>query len=261
MRAGATFAACALPHLLLRTAPPCVGRPAMLSYAVRPGEVDQAALAAVYARFPVVADLAEGYVKALLKYNEGTNIYSQGAYGKLPFHIHDSLTLGALIARAPGSVVDLGSGSGLPAVLVALSNPGVSVWSVESKGRKTAFLRAVAAELQITNLHVLTINIVELSRAQAFDVSYVTAKAFKPLNEVIPLARKAIIARARLLVPVSEPQIAELAGQKVLDPATDLERIGEFTYFSRDIDASDRRLGRTVVPAVHLLTDGGGGES
>ena len=68
----------------------------------------------------------EGYVDELLRYNEHTNVYSKTAYAHLPFHVHDSITLGLVIAEASGSgVLDLGSGSGLPSLLIACVNPEV----------------------------------------------------------------------------------------------------------------------------------------
>lgn len=235
-----------VPHLLTRSGTPSAfGRELRASAAHADGvpvaDVDARELKAVLAHFPPsCAELAERYVAALITYNAQTNVYSQGAYGKLPFHLQDSLTLGARIAQDPGPVVDMGSGSGLPSVCVAISNPSVPVWAVESKGRKTAFLKAVASELGLRNLHILTENIVELSRTSAFDVRYVTAKAFKPLPEVLPLAKKAILRQAQLLVPISEAQVAEhgSGAKRLLDPAVDVERIGEFIYFSRQIEAS-----------------------
>lgn len=248
--ARAALAACTpllVPHLLPRAGAPPIAAVRTLRASAEgapaPG-VDAAKLAAVLARFsPSRAQLAARYVEALVAYNARTNVYSQGAYDKLPFHLHDSLTLGERIAREPGPVLDMGSGSGLPSVCVAICNPSVHVWAVESKGRKTAFLRAVASDLGLRNLHVLTENLVELTRASAFDVRYVTAKAFKPLPEVLPLAQKAIAARARLLVPISEAQVLEhgggaSGGRRVLDPVADLERVGEFIYFSRLVEAS-----------------------
>ena len=61
-------------------------------------------------------DRVAAYLRALLAYNEHTNVYSKSAYTHLPFHVHDSITLGMLIAElaTPNSaVLDMGSGSGL----------------------------------------------------------------------------------------------------------------------------------------------------
>ena len=73
----------------------------------------------------------------------------------------------------------------------------------------------------------------ELSRSWAFDCDVVTAKAFKPLNEVGPIARRCICDRARLLVPISEAQTREFSlGEEALS------RHGELIYYSEAIQAS-----------------------
>ena len=97
-------------------------------------------------------DRVEAYVRELLRYNERTNVYSKSAYRHLPFHVQDSVVLGQQLAAATategGGVLDLGSGSGLPSVVLACVLPEQPVYAVESKSRKTRFLtqaRATAA--------------------------------------------------------------------------------------------------------------------
>ena len=80
------------------------------------------------------------YCEALKVYNQTTNIYSKNAYDKLPFHIQDGVTLATLIGNNKKRVLDIGSGSGLPAVIIAIINPKNHVTAVESKSRKTIFL-------------------------------------------------------------------------------------------------------------------------
>jgi 16S rRNA G527 N7-methylase RsmG len=97
------------------------------------------AVAPLHLPAPAV-ERALGYVEELLAYNERTNVYSKTAYGKLPFHVADSLTLALDIRDTIGArrgVLDLGSGSGLPSVLIACVNPELPVFAVESKSRKT----------------------------------------------------------------------------------------------------------------------------
>jgi len=85
---------------------------------------------------PRARERVGAYVRELLLYNRQTNVYSQSAYVHLPFHVADSVTLGLLIAELAGPssrVLDLGSGSGLPSVLIACVNPGIPVYALESK--------------------------------------------------------------------------------------------------------------------------------
>jgi len=176
----------------------------------------------------------EGYVEQLLRYNEHTNVYSKTAYTHLPFHVHDSITLGLMIAEASGSgVLDLGSGSGLPSLLIACVNPEMPVFAIESKSRKTRFLEKTAARLELPHYLPLTTNVHEFARSYYCDVDFVTAKAFKPLPEVPPIAAMCLGERALLQVPVSEAQVGDL------DISDDeLHRRGRFIYFRRQVTAS-----------------------
>ena len=185
-----------------------------------------------------------GYVSELLTYNERTNVYSKSAYEKLPFHIADSVTLALEVRdarKAQRGVLDLGSGSGLPSVIMACVNPELPVFAVESKSRKTRFLTHAARKLGLDNYTPLTQNVNELSRSWYFDVDVVTAKAFKPLPEVGPIGSKCILSEAQMLIPISEAQVAEFSlGEERL------VRHGKFLYFSEVLapsrDASQRKL-------------------
>ena len=213
---------------------------------------------------PVVAELepaarerVASYVRLLLAYNERTNVYSKSAYGKLPFHVQDSVTLalllgdtlragsarraaaaseggaadGAELVGEAGGLLDMGSGSGLPSVVLACVHPDVPVYAVESKSRKTRFLTHAAREIGLPHYRALTCNVHELSRSWAFDVDAVTAKAFKQLPEVAPIAARCIRSDARLMVPISEAQVGEfeLAEDQLV------RRQQEFIYYSQPL--------------------------
>lgn len=197
----------------------------------------QSKVAAVAAQLALPADAVErvqGYVKLLLQYNERTNVYSKTAYDKLPFHLEDSLTLALLVGEtAQCGAVDLGSGSGLPSLLISCVNPALPIFAVESKSRKTRFLAHAARELRLSAYTPLTQNVNELSRSWAFDCDVVTAKAFKPLNEVGPIARRCISEHAQLLVPISEAQVREFSLCE-----EQLSRRGPLIYYSEAIRAS-----------------------
>lgn len=190
------------------------------------------------------AERASGYVSELLRYNERTNVYSKSAYEKLPFHVADSLTLAARIREAsPKGVLDLGSGSGLPSVLIACVNPDIPVYAVESKSRKTRFLGKAGKALSLDNYCPLTQNVNELARSWCFDVDIVTAKAFKPLPDVGPIGRRCISCDATMLVPISEAQVSEFDLSE-----EQLERRGEaFIYYREVIGASHGTAQRKLI--------------
>jgi 16S rRNA (guanine527-N7)-methyltransferase len=186
-------------------------------------------------------DRVASYLQLLLKYNERTNVYSKSAYEKLPFHVQDSLKLAEILSKvvstpggsSGGGILDVGSGSGLPSLIVACVLPETPVFAIESKSRKTRFLQLAAREIGLEHYCPLTCNVHEFSRSWAFEVDAVTAKAFKPLPEVEPIARRCISSSARLLVPISEAQVQEFA----LDEAQ-LIREGQFLYFSSTLQPS-----------------------
>ena len=97
----------------------------------------------------------EAYVRELLRYNERTNVYSKSAYEHLPFHVQDSVVLAQHLATqqpSGGGVLDLGSGSGLPSVVLACVMPDRPVFAIESKSRKTRFLKQVSRKLELLTL-------------------------------------------------------------------------------------------------------------
>eukprot|EP00669_Euglena_mutabilis_P012843 TRINITY_DN7533_c0_g1_i1.p1 TRINITY_DN7533_c0_g1~~TRINITY_DN7533_c0_g1_i1.p1 ORF type:complete len:320 (-),score=31.34 TRINITY_DN7533_c0_g1_i1:36-893(-) len=155
---------------------------------------------AVAAAAPTPVDaVSEGWRRLLMEYNAHTNVYSRGAYDQLPTHIADSWNVAERVKG--GAVLDLGSGSGLPAVFVAAHPEAGEVFAVESKSRKTRFLAQVQASLGLDRLHVVTADIAELCRRSAFDVRFVTAKAFKKLPEVVAAAEACVAGPSTLVVP------------------------------------------------------------
>ena len=143
------------------------------------------------------------YIELLKAYNAHTNVYSKSAYGKLPFHITDSLQLAEFVGDQAQHIVDMGSGSGLPSVILAIACPNARVTAVESKSRKTRFLEHVKAELGLDNYTVVTGDINQvLNTLKPIDV--VTAKAFKPLPDVVKIFRKT--KAKQLWVPISDAQ-------------------------------------------------------
>ncbi len=99
-------------------------------------------------------------------------------------HLLDSLSLLHLPeVRAAGSLVDIGSGGGLPAVVLAVARPDLTVTAVESTGKKCRFISSVGERLGLDNLIVTCARAEDLGRGAAretFDVAVVRAVASLP---------------------------------------------------------------------------------
>ena len=83
-------------------------------------------------------------------------------------------------------LVDLGSGAGLPGIVLAILRPDVSVALVEPMARRTAFLAECAADLGLGNVEVHRARAEELAGKVGADV--VTSRAVAPLDRLAVLA-------------------------------------------------------------------------
>jgi len=151
-------------------------------------------------------DSINTYVQLLKTYNTHTNIYSEKAYDRLPFHIQDSMTLAGLITNTHKTVLDIGSGCGFPAVLIALTNPLNTVIAVESKSRKTAFLNQIVASLKLNNLTIIQKDIHEFIREKQVLPHVLTAKAFGSIDKIMGIAKKINRSGMEIFVPISAAQ-------------------------------------------------------
>jgi 16S rRNA (guanine527-N7)-methyltransferase len=146
------------------------------------------------------------YIRLLKSYNEHTNIYSKGAYSQIDFHIEDSVMLAHLIPLTSKTVVDMGSGSGLPSVIIAIVRPNLSVKAVESKSRKTRFLEQVREDLDLKNYVVEQSDIHEYARSIRSKPDIITAKAFAPWPKANEIAQKIAKKGTQLFIPISLTQ-------------------------------------------------------
>lgn len=133
------------------------------------------------------------YVALLSKWNAVYNLTAiRDPRQMLIQHILDSLSIVPHLAtRGVSSVLDVGSGGGLPGVVLAIVLPGWTVTVNDIVHKKTAFQAQAKAELALANLSVVT-GRVETLRPGAevpakFDV--IVSRAFAELADFVTLAR------------------------------------------------------------------------
>ena len=171
------------------------------------------------------------YIYLLKQYNESTNIYSKKAYDKLDFHIQDSQQLASLIGNESIDVLDMGSGSGLPSLIIAIMNPNNCVTAIESKSRKSKFLAQAAEKLELHNYSVQQIDIHEYIARERPQPQVVTAKAFMPYDKVIDLTQKFAYSGLKLFIPISNMQQQALS--LIPKPHFEVLDIAGFCYVSK----------------------------
>lgn len=94
----------------------------------------------------------------------------------------------ALPAGAPRRLLDVGSGAGLPGVVLAICEPDWQVTCVDTVAKKASFIRQVAAELGLPNLRGMHARVESLDPA-ARRYQLITSRAFASLADFSALTR------------------------------------------------------------------------
>lgn len=84
-----------------------------------------------------------------------------------------------------GSVADIGSGAGLPGLVLAIARPDVHWTLIEPMERRVTWLNEQVEALQLENVEILRARAEDVRRPEGFDV--VTARAVSALKTLIPL--------------------------------------------------------------------------
>ena len=88
------------------------------------------------------------------------------------------------------TVADLGSGGGLPGILIAITKPKNKISLIESNQKKCYFLRCLIEELELKNTKVINKTITKKNNLGLFDV--ITARAFAQTEKIISLTKNNI---------------------------------------------------------------------
>ena len=116
----------------------------------------------------------EGVLRGLIGPREGSRLWER--------HLLNCAVLGELVPPGSG-VCDVGSGAGLPGIVLAIARPDLTVTLVEPLLRRTTFLQEVVAELGLSGVEVHRARAEALHDSRVFDV--VTSRAVAPLDRLL----------------------------------------------------------------------------
>lgn len=130
-------------------------------------------------RLPVITRYAEslasdGVVRGLIGPREVPRLWER--------HLLNCGALGALIPEG-SSVADIGSGAGLPGLVLAIARPDLQLTLIEPLLRRTAYLQEVVDELELSNVVVVRGKAEVLHGKERFDI--VTSRAVAPLERLL----------------------------------------------------------------------------
>ncbi len=128
------------------------------------------------------ADLLTHYVLLLDRWNKAYNLTAIRDPREMVFrHIIDSLSI---VPHVTGNnILDVGSGPGLPGVVLAIMNPAGRYTTLDSNGKKTRFMLQAKFDLQLNNLEVVNARVEAFVAPQAFDT--ITSRAFTSLVNMV----------------------------------------------------------------------------
>ena len=126
------------------------------------------------------------YVSLLKKWNSTYNLTAlRDENQMISHHILDSLTLLPYVQNAH-SMMDVGSGGGMPGIPTAICRPDLSITLLDSNTKKTTFLQQAVIELGLKNVTVAS-GRVETMYDKKVDV--VTSRAFAELHDFVALTK------------------------------------------------------------------------
>ncbi|MBA3562469.1 MAG: 16S rRNA (guanine(527)-N(7))-methyltransferase RsmG [Gammaproteobacteria bacterium] len=125
------------------------------------------------------------YVDTLVTWNRAWNLTAiRDPQDMLPRHLLDSLSVASYLAGE--SVVDVGTGAGLPGIPLAIADPARRFMLIDANGKKVRFVTHVIGRLGVGNAAVEQIRIEHYRPEQGFDT--VLCRAFSTLANLLQSA-------------------------------------------------------------------------
>jgi 16S rRNA (guanine527-N7)-methyltransferase len=137
-------------------------------------------------------------------------------------------------------VVDVGSGAGLPGIVLALLLPSARITLVESLARRVTFLEECVAELDLANVEIVRARAEDLAGQLAADVA--TARAVAPLDKLAGLCLGLVRPGGKVIAVKGASAEAELTRAR---PA--LARLGVTDARVSEVGSADGAATATVV--------------
>ncbi len=162
-----------------------------------------------------VSDLV-AFMHLLAEWNKTHNLTAVDDLDEmLSVHIFDCASIIPYIKGS--SLLDVGSGAGLPGMVLAILSPALEVTSVETRGKKAQFQMFAANKLGLKNFSVENIRIEDYKPKEKF--AMVTSRAFASLEDFVEGSKETIAANGRWLamkgmVPKDELKVIKKMGLK-----------------------------------------------
>jgi 16S rRNA (guanine527-N7)-methyltransferase len=156
---------------------------------------------------PSLVDNYLKYIELLAKWNKAYNLTAvKEPEAMLKRHVLDSLSVLTFI-QGP-RCLDVGTGPGLPGMILAMAQPDIHWSLLDSNQKKIRFLRHLKVELDIGNVDIIQSRIEDFKPEAIFDT--VICRAFAPLNRMLKQTQHLIYPGNQLLAMKGKQAKAEI---------------------------------------------------
>jgi len=122
------------------------------------------------------------YLLLLQRWNRVYNLTAvRQPAGMLPLHVWDSLSVEPFLPLKP--CLDVGSGAGLPGLVLAIARPQQSFTLLDTNGKKTRFLQQAVLELGLSNVTVVQARVEQWQPLHKY--ASIISRAFAALNDFV----------------------------------------------------------------------------
>lgn len=149
------------------------------------------------------------YVNLLVKWNQAYNLTAiRDPLEMVTRHLLDSLAVLPYLEDGDGGeTLDVGTGAGIPGIILAVSRPQQAFTLLDSNGKKTRFVRQARRELGLDNVEVVHGRVEQYRKAP----SQIICRAFASLSDMLALMTPIMTDNTRLLAMKAASTEEELA--------------------------------------------------
>lgn len=149
------------------------------------------------------------YIGLLQKWNKVYNLTAiRDPLEMITLHLLDSLSVLPYIKAK--NLLDVGSGGGLPGIVLAICLPELQVTTIDAVQKKAIFMRQVKGELELSNLEVVHGRVEDFQPKEKFEL--IISRAFSEIALFIKLTRHLLAANGKWLAMKGSVPHQELAG-------------------------------------------------
>jgi 16S rRNA (guanine527-N7)-methyltransferase len=126
------------------------------------------------------------YVELIIKWNKTYNLSAITNPSEIiTKHLLDSLSILNYIDDR--NIIDVGSGAGLPGIVLAIMKPNTSLSVIDSVGKKCRFMQFVKSQLRINNLNVINERVESYNSESCY--GQIISRAFSGIENTIKLTK------------------------------------------------------------------------